>query len=90
MRSPAIVVLDPCSQESAKMRLRQRHQPVETLPAQRADHALADSIHLRTVRGGFEYAESERLDRLIELSGEDAVAVMEQELIPVIDTDDFP
>ena len=71
------------------MRLRQRHQPVETLPAQRSDHTLADGIHLRAVRGGSEYADSERLDRLVELPGEDAIAVVEQELVLVIQAEHF-
>ena len=63
--------------------------PVETLPAQRSDHALADSIHLRGVRGGYEYADSERLDRFIERPGENAVAVVEQEMVVVTQSDHF-
>ena len=68
------------------MRRGQRHRPVETLPAYRSNHVLADGIHLRGSRGGSEPADAEHLDRLIEFPGEDAVAVMEQELIPVLQT----
>ena len=64
-------------------------QPVETLPAQRSDHTLADGIHLRAVRGGSEYADSERLDRLVEFPREDAIAVFEPELVLMIQAEHF-
>ena len=46
---------------------RSQHQPVETLPAQGADRALTDRVHLGAMRmrGGSEYPDPERLNRLI-------------------------
>ena len=41
------------------------------------------------MRGGSEYADSERLDRRSELPGKDAVAVVEQELVLVSQADHF-
>jgi hypothetical protein len=62
---------------------RQGNEPVQTLSTNRPDDALADRIHLRTVRRGFQNSDPERPDRLVKFAGEDTVAIMNQKSVSV-------
>ena len=82
VRAPAIVVGDPGFQDETQMGFRQWDQPVQTFPADRADHAFTNGIHLWTVRRGLQHPDPEGPDRLVELACEDTVAIVNQELVP--------
>src|ERR1700683_1652317 len=58
------------------MGFREWNQPIQTFPADRADHALANRVGHRTVRRGFQYLDAEPPDRLVEMFGEDTVAIV--------------
>ena len=79
MWAAATVMRDPVFQQSAQMRFGQRYEPVEALPAQSFDDLLAEGVHLGAVRGGSEYLDPEGVDRGVEVSRENTVAIMEQE-----------
>jgi hypothetical protein len=83
VRAPTIVVGDPGFQNETQMGFGQWDQPVQTFPADRANHALTNGVHLGTVRRGLQHSDPEGLDRVIELACEDAVVILNQELIPV-------
>jgi hypothetical protein len=74
VRAPAIVVADPGFQDKTQMGFGQWDQPVQTFPADRANHAFTNSVHLWTVRRGLHHSDPEGLDRLVKLACEDTVA----------------
>lgn len=76
VRPPAIVMVDPGAERSAQVRFRYGNEPVQTLSANGPDHPLANSIHLRTVRCRLQHGDPQGSDRPIQLSREDAVAIM--------------
>ena len=77
----AIVVADPGFQGKTQMGFGQWDQPVETLPPDRADHTLTNSIHLWTVRRRLQHVDAQGADRFVEMAREDTVAIVKQELV---------
>jgi len=51
MRAPSIVVRYPSSQDSSKMSLVERDQPVQTFPAYGLDQPFTEAIGLRRPDG---------------------------------------
>jgi hypothetical protein len=53
MRAPSIVVRDPRGEDSSKMSLVERDQPVQTFPAYGPDQPFTEGIGLRRPDGVF-------------------------------------
>jgi len=51
MRTAPVVVRDPLTKNSLEVEFVERDQPVETLPADRPDQALAERVGLRCSHG---------------------------------------
>jgi hypothetical protein len=68
---------------------RQGDHKVHTLPPQRAQEPLTEGIGLGTPRRCFQDPETQVPHLLIELLGEDAVPVMDQEAVAVVSWDRF-
>ena len=83
MHAAAVVVIDPQFQNRTQVCLGQRNQSVQTFPSNRADDALADRIAYRAARWSFQDSDLEPANRLIEMFGKDAVAIVNQEFVPV-------
>ena len=83
MRAPTVTMGDPGFQDQTQVGFRQWDEPVQTFPAECANNALTHGAHLGTVRRGLQHADPEGLDRFIELACEDAVAIVNQELVPI-------
>ena len=81
MRSSAIVVGDPGFEDKPQMGLGQRNQPVQALPANRANYALANGIRLWAAGRGLQYLDSERADRLVEMFCKNTIAIMNQKFV---------
>jgi len=63
------------------MGLGQRNQPVQALPANRANYALANGIRLWAAGRGLQYLDSERADRLVEMFCKNTIAIMNQKFV---------
>lgn len=90
MRSRLVVAADPAAEDAVQMVLRQRNQPVEALPADRADQPLAERIGLGRPDWRLEHTQADAVDHAIQLAREDAVAVVEEEAGAVVVVDGLP
>ena len=62
----------------------QRNQPVEALAANGPDEPFANRIRRRTSRRRFQYFDSEFRDRRVEVCGKNAIAIMQQVFVPLL------
>ena len=81
VRPAPVVMFYPALQNRAQMRLRHRDHPVQTFSPNRSDHPFADRIRLRTRDRRSQHFDAQRLDRVVQVLGEDPIPVMDQ--IPV-------
>ena len=89
MRTPAVVVSDPVAQDRAQMRLGQRDQPVQALPANGSDDPLADRVRLRARDGRSQHFDAQGSDRTSQVPGEDRVTIVNQVLVAFGISDDL-
>lgn len=89
VRAPCIIVWHPLVQETPQVVLGERDQEVQALPATCAQEPLTHTISLGTAQRSFQDPETEVSHLLIELLGENAVAVMDQETVTVINRHGF-
>ena len=66
-----------------------RDHKVEAFPPERAQQSLAAGIRLRTLGWGFQHPQPQVSYALVELQGENAVPVKQQETIAVVRWDGF-
>ena len=66
------------------MVLGERNQKVQAFPPERAQESLAEGIRLGTPHRGFEDSQPQVAYTLVELLGEDRIAVMNQKTVRVI------
>ena len=90
VRASVVVMTHPCGQDRSQVRLRQRYQPVQALASNRSDHPFADRIGLRAVRRRLQHGQAEIRDRFVQASREDAVPVVDQVPIGVVESNDLP
>jgi hypothetical protein len=67
MRTPLIVMSDPCVQEMPQVVFGQRDQEVQAFTPEGAQEPLAKRICLRALGRRFEHCETEVADALIEV-----------------------
>ena len=72
------------------MLLGQRDQPVQTFTPNRSDYPFTNRIRLRAPGWRCQHTEAERLDRFIQTFRKDAVAVMNQVTVSVLEANHFP
>ena len=73
----AIVVSDPLPKQTPHVALIQRNHEIQTLSADRADQAFAESVRLRRPHRRLEDRQPHRRDRPIDTLGVNAVVVMD-------------
>ncbi len=78
-----VVVGDPLADETAETCFAEGDDPVEALAAHGSDDALAEGVCLRCLGRGLHDLQPDVLGDAIEVCGEDAVAVVDQEAIGV-------
>ena len=69
------------------MRFGKRNQPIQTLTPNRTDDSFADRIGHRTARRRLQYPDSEPFYRFVHVLGENAVAIVKQVFVPVLEPD---
>ena len=62
---------------------------VKALPPYGSDHPLANRIRLRRPRWRFQHAQAQRLDRFIQMLREDAIPIMNQVTVSIVETNNF-
>ena len=82
-------MLHPGFQDYAQVRLGHRNQPVKALSAYRTDHSFANRIRLRGPRWRFQHLQAQRLDRFIQMLREDAIPIMNQVTVSIVETNNF-
>ena len=76
-----VVVSHPISQDRTQMRLGHREHPIQTLPANGADHPLADRVRFRARDGRAQHLDTQGSDRIVQVRREDAVTIVDQVLV---------
>ena len=71
------------------MRLGHWDHPVQALPADRSDHALADRVGLGACERRLQDLQAQGFDRIIQVLCEDRVTIMDQVLVVVGISDDL-
>ena len=71
------------------MRLRYRNQPIKALAAYRANHSLADCVRLRRPRWRFQHIQAQRPDGFIQMLRENAVAIVNQVTVGVVEANNI-
>jgi hypothetical protein len=84
MRTTCIVILHPCFQQTLQVTFGQWNQKVQTFLSQRTNEPLAERIGLGTLRWRLQDPEPQMAYATIELCGENAVPVMNEEAIPMV------
>jgi hypothetical protein len=74
----------PCVQQMSQVILSEGNQKVQTLPPERAQEPPAERIGLGTAHRGFEHSQPQVAYALVELLGEDRIAVMDEETVGMI------
>lgn len=69
------------------MRFGRRDQPIQALAPNGADDALADRIGLRAARRRLQHRDSESGHGFVEVIGEDAVAIVQQVMVSLLEAD---
>ena len=62
----------------------QGNQPIEALSASGPDEPFANRVGRRTSRRRFQYFAPEFRDRLVEVCGKNAIAIMQQVFVPLL------
>src|SRR5688500_2155415 len=76
-------------QRLPQMCFRQRDEPVQTLAPNRPDDAFTNRIRRGAVRWTLQHTQSQPFDEFVEISGEDAVAIMEQVFVSSLVSERF-
>src|SRR6266446_6841742 len=66
------------------MRFSQGNQPIQALSANCADDAFTNRLGRWTVRRGFQYFEPEPHQGFVEVPGKNAVSIMQQVFVPLL------
>ena len=69
------------------MRFSQGNQPIEAPSADGPDDSFANRISRWTSRRGFQYFDPELHNRLVEVSGKNTIAIMQQVFVPILQPD---
>lgn len=80
----------PLLENSPQVSLVQRNQEIQTLAADSADEAFAESVRLRRVERRLQDAQAHRLQCQIELRGVNFVAVVDQKPVRILSRDGLP
>ena len=86
----AIVMAMPRPQNRSQMGLRDRDEPIQTFAADRANQSFAYGVRFRTRNGRSQHVDSQGLDRIVEVLGEDSISIMDQVTVPSSVPHDFP
>ena len=89
VRTASVVMQYPCVQQAPQVALSEWYQQIQALPPERADEPLAERIGLRTLGRRFEDPEPKVPYALVELLGENAVAIMQQKTVTMVSRDGF-
>ena len=81
MGSLFIVMRDPLDEEAPQMGFCEGDHEIQTFSPQCPDHPFADCISLRRLRWCFQYLQPQVPYMLIEVLGEDRVAVMDEKSV---------
>ena len=84
MGAPSIVMRDPLDEEAAHMGFCEGDDEIQTFAPDCPDDPLAKRITLRRLRWRFQYLQPQVLYRLIEILGEDRVAVMNEKSVGMV------
>jgi hypothetical protein len=84
VRASTVVVSHPLSQDRTQVRLGHREHPVQALPANGADHPLADRVRLRARDGRSQHFDPQGSDRIVQVLGEDRVTRQALRVRPVL------
>src|SRR5450631_3868400 len=84
MWASGIVMANPRLQEGPEMGFSQGNQPIEALSASGPDEPFANRVGRRTSRRRFQYFDPEFRDRLVEVCGKNAIAIMQQVFVPLL------
>lgn len=76
-----VVMSDPPLQHAPQVCCGYRDEPVQALSSDRPDHPLADRVRHRAVRRCLEGLQPNSLNDIVQLAGEDAVAIVNQVLV---------
>lgn len=71
------------------MRLRYRNQPVKALAAYRVNHPLADRVRLWRSRWRFQHVQAQRPDGFIQMLCENAIVIVNQVTVGVVEANNF-
>ena len=71
------------------MGCREGNQVIQAFPPQRADEPLAERIGLGTLGRGPPHLESQVVDTAVELCREDAIPVVKEEAVAMVERDGF-
>ena len=77
-------MLDPFRQKPSQVVFRQGDHEIHAFLPERAQQPLTQCVGLGTLGRRFENLEPQMADVLVELRGENAVAVMQQEVVAVV------
>jgi DNA-binding winged helix-turn-helix (wHTH) protein len=85
--TPPVVMSHTRFQDRTQMRLGDRDHPVQTLPADRSDHTLADRVGLGACERRSQHLQAQGANRIIQSLCEDPVPVVDQVLVLVLVAD---
>ena len=85
MRAAPIVMSNPLLQDQPKVPLRYRNYPVKAFAPNCPDHSFADRVCPRRTRWGFQHRQAQCPDRIIHRPREDAVPVVNQVTVRVVE-----
>ena len=72
------------------MRRGERDHPVQALAPNRADDPLADRVGRGSSGWRLQHGQTESADGLVQMLGKDAIAIMEEVSVTVLEGDCFP
>ena len=78
MWTAPVVVRHPLAKDSSEMALVERDQPVETLPTDRPDQALAERVGLRRSHGRLQNSQPHRRHGTVDRGGIDCIAIVDE------------
>ena len=84
VRTTLIIMWHPLVQETLQVVLGEREQKIQAFPPERTQEPLTEGISLGTSHWGFEYPQPQVACTLVELLGENCIAVMDQEAVYVV------
>ena len=84
MRPTLVIVPDPSFDLSSEVVFRQGNEKVKTTPAQTANRSFADTIGLGCSRWRFQNLQAQIANGLIQRTGENAIAIMDEKAVGMI------